>query len=57
MLCDELEAWDGGEEGQTKREGIYVYIQLDLLKEINPEYSLQGLTGKLKILWTSDAKS
>ena len=57
MLCDELEAWDGAEEGQSKREGIYVYIQLDLLKEINPEYSLQGLTGKLKILWTSDAKN
>ena len=44
MLCDELEAWDGAEAGRSKREGIHVYSQLDLLKEINPEYSLEGLT-------------
>ena len=30
MLCDNLDGWDGGGGmgGRSKREGIYVYIQL-----------------------------
>ena len=28
MLCDDLEGWMGGEEGRSKREGMYVYAKL-----------------------------
>ena len=28
MLCDDLDGWDGGVGGRSKREGIYVYISL-----------------------------
>ena len=28
MLCDDLEEWDGGAGGRSKRKGIYVYIQM-----------------------------
>ena len=28
LLCDDLDGWDGGGGGRSKREGIQVYIQL-----------------------------
>ena len=28
MLCGDLDGWVGGVEGRSRREGIYVYIQL-----------------------------
>ena len=28
MLCDDLDGWDGRVGGTSKREGIYVYIEL-----------------------------
>ena len=28
MPCGDLEEWDEGEGGRSKREGIFVYIQL-----------------------------
>ena len=28
MLCDDPEGWDGGMEGRSKREGMYVRIEL-----------------------------
>ena len=28
LLCDDLEWWDGGMGGRSKREGVYVYVQL-----------------------------
>ena len=38
---------------------LYIRSNQSILKEINPEYSLEGLMLKLKlpILWPSDAKS
>ena len=44
----------GEREGRLKREGIYIYIVMtdsnqSILKEINPEYSLEGLVLKLKL--------
>ena len=28
VLCDDIEGWDGRVGGRSKREGIYVYIEL-----------------------------
>ena len=50
----------GDKEKRTLYDNTYVWsLKKSILKEINPEYSLEGLMLKLKLqlLWLPDAKS
>ena len=64
MPCGDLEEWDEGEGGRSKREGIFVYIQLihflvqqKLTQHCKANLPPQKIINKYRIQFSSVAQS